>query len=1026
MERGTLLAGRYEVLERLGRGGMGEVWSARDRVLHRIIAVKLVVGEDVSGEVSARFEREAVAAAQVNHPNVASLYDRGAHGDKLFLVMELVDGMPLSSLIKAWGVLPLPRALELAEQICAALEATHAAGVVHYDIKPQNVMITAAGSAKVVDFGIAGLVQARQFSVVHSSRLTPVATFEYAAPEQFKAERGDARSDLYALGGVLFAMLTGHSPFTGHSVWAVIAAKTGSDAPRLDEVRPGLPPGLVDLVARLLEREAAQRPDSAREVRGQLAHFRADAGGDDPLLGPAASEEALAQVPISRAAARPTLAGQSTAGESGPRHLPADTGLFTGRDDELRALFDLAGRARTNGAPGTVVISAIDGMGGVGKTALAIRAAHHLAPRFPDGQLFLDLYGFTQGSSPREPGDALAALLGSLGVPPHQIPADLAARAACYRDRLAGTHTLVVLDNAADEAQVAPLLPASDTCLVLVTSRRQLRALDDALPLPLDVLPREEAVALLRKAARLDGHSGDRPLLEQAAELCGRLPLALLIAGALLRTGGKAWNLKVLIDRLKARRPGDELAGYTDETRNLPTVFDLSYQHLPEDLQVLYRRVGILPSPELDAHAAAALLDIAPPAAGRLLERLAGQSLLAGAAPGRYRLHDLIRAHAQTLAVRLDGEPDREAALGRLLHYYAHAAQSASISIARVPRPEPDGPAPAHAPALQDPDAARAWLRTEYPNLEAAFAHAHLHSLDRYTIALAAGLGEILQSDGPFTRGLEIHQAAAAVAGREQQPAARANALTDLGRVRFLTGDVLGAAEAVASAVEISREIGDRLGEAAALNTLGRVRYATGDFPEAVDAVAQAVDIYRRIGVRLGEAAALTTLGQVRFLTGDVLGAAEAVALAVEISREIGNRLGEAAALITLGRVRYATGDLPGAADAQVQALEISRQIGDRGDEAYALNRHAAITAAAGDDPRALALYQQALALNRELHRPDDEAISLEGIAEHYLATGDLVQATTYLRRALEIYRRLGMHVHIERVTTRLAGLATP
>jgi tetratricopeptide (TPR) repeat protein len=588
------------------------------------------------------------------------------------------------------------------------------------------------------------------------------------------------------------------------------------------------------------------------------------------------------------------------------------------------------------------------------------------------------------------------------------MPADLAARAGLYRDRLAGTHTLVVLDNAADEAQVAPLLPASDTCLVLVTSRRQLKALDDALPLPLDVLPGQEAVALLRKASRLDEHPGDRPLLEQAAELCGRLPLALLIAGALLRTGGKAWNLTVLIDRLTARRPGDELAGYTDETRNLPAVFDLSYQHLPEDLQVLFRRVGVLPGPELDAYAAAALLGSDPSSAGRLLERLAAHSLLIGAAPGRYRLHDLIRAHAQTLVVRLDRASDREAALGRLLHYYAHTAQSASISIARVPRPGPDGPAPAHAPAPRDPDAARAWLRTEYPDLEAAFAHAQLHALDRHTIALAAGLGEILQSDGPFTSAIEIHRAAAEVAERRRQPAARANALTDLGRVLFLTGDVLGAADAVALAVEISRGIGDRLGEAAALNTLGRVRYATGDFPAAVDAVAQAVAIYRRIGNRLGEAAALTTLGQVHFLTGDVLGAADAVGLAVEISREIGNRLGQAAALTTLGRVRYATGDFPGAADAQVQALEIYRQIGNRLGEAGALTNLGQVRFLTGDVLGAADAVGLAVEISREIGNRLGEAAALTTLGRVRYATGDFPGAADAQAQALEISRRIG------------------
>ncbi|HEX5496301.1 MAG TPA: hypothetical protein VFX70_17180, partial [Mycobacteriales bacterium] len=325
-----------------------------------------------------------------------------------------------------------------------------------------------------------------------------------------------------------------------------------------------------------------------------------------------------------------------------------------------------------------------------------------LADHYPDGQLFIDLYGFTQGTAPRDPGDALATLLSSLGVPPGHLPADLSARAAFYRDRLAGTRTLILLDNAADEAQVRPLLPAADTCLVLITSRRRLKALDDALPLPLDVLPPEEAVTLLRKAARLDDHPRDEPLLGRAAELCGYLPLALLIAGALLRTGGKAWDLTALVGWLGARLPGRELAGYTDETRSLKPVFDLSYRNLPEDQRLLFRRLGLLPGPEIDAHAAAALLDTDLERASRLLQRLSDHSLLTGASPGRYRPHNLIRAHARTLAATLDSEPEREVAQGRLLHYYAHTAQIASVPIARLPRPGPHGPAPAHAPDLTD------------------------------------------------------------------------------------------------------------------------------------------------------------------------------------------------------------------------------------------------------------------------------------------------------------------------------------
>jgi tetratricopeptide (TPR) repeat protein len=690
------------------------------------------------------------------------------------------------------------------------------------------------------------------------------------------------------------------------------------------------------------------------------------------------------------------------------RQLPADTALFTGRDDELGRLLSLAAHAGSGGSPGTVVISAIDGMGGIGKTALTVRAAHRLAARYPDGQLFIDLYGFTQGTVPRDPGDALAMLLSSLGVPPEQMPTDLDARAALYRDRLAGTRTLIVLDNAADEAQVRPLLPAASTCLVLVTSRRRLSALDDALPLPLDVLSPDEAVALLRKAARLGEHPQDEPLLEQAAGLCGHLPLAVLIAGALLRTGGKAWDLAMLTGRLAARQPGRELAGYTDETRSLEVVFDLSYRNLPEDQRLLFRRLGLLPGPEIDGYAAAALLDTGAEQAARLLQRLSDHSLLTGASPGRYRPHDLIRAHARTLAVTLDPEPDRDAAQSRLLHYYAHTAQAASLPIARLPRPAPPMPAPAHAPGLTGADAARAWLRTEYPNLEAAHAHASIHALDGHAIALAAGLAEILQTDGPWTRALDIHQAAADAAERRQQPTAHATALTDLGRMRYQTGDFPGAGDAYTRALEIARQAGSRLGEANALTNLGRTRYITANLPGAADALARALEIYRQIGNRLGEAGALNALGHVQCITGDCPGSAEVIKQALEIYRQIGNRLGEANALCELGRVRYLAGDFPGAGDAYAQSLKISRQIGDRREEANALNDLGRVLHMTGDYPGATDALARALEISRQIGNRRGEAGALNFLGRVRHATGDFPGAADTLTRALGIYRQLG------------------
>lgn len=275
MEAGELIAGRYELSKRLGRGGMGEVWAARDRSLRRDVALKLLhLDSATRSELPQRFEREAVAAAQINHPNVAALYDRGVHEDMLFIAMEKVDGATLTEHIRAEKGMPLARALQITEEICAALVAAHRAHVIHYDIKPHNVMISSDGRVKVVDFGIAGFAQT-VFSVARSSQLAPAGTPEYGAPEQFFSERGDERSDLYALGGVLFALLIGRPPFTGHNGIAVVWRKREEEAPRLDSLRPGVPTEVTALVAELLQRDPRQRPQSAGQVLERLQQLQA-------------------------------------------------------------------------------------------------------------------------------------------------------------------------------------------------------------------------------------------------------------------------------------------------------------------------------------------------------------------------------------------------------------------------------------------------------------------------------------------------------------------------------------------------------------------------------------------------------------------------------------------------------------------------------------------------------------------------------------------------------------------------------
>ncbi|MFE4599271.1 protein kinase [Kitasatospora indigofera] len=282
MKPGDVIAGRYELVNRLGRGGMGEVWAGRDRDLRRTVALKLLMtGEDVATDLPARFAREAVAAARINHPNVITLYERGFHEDVLYLAMEKVDGSTLTDVISRESPMPFPRALSIAGDIAAALAAAHRAGVVHYDITPRNVMLTTDERVKVLDFGIAGFLHTA-FSLVRSTLLTPAGTVEYGAPEQFRTERGDERSDLYGLGGVLFTMLTGRPPFTGPNAWAVMARKQEEDAPGLRTLRADAPAELAALVAQLLARDPGRRPSSAQQVHERLRQLRT---GPGPAFG---------------------------------------------------------------------------------------------------------------------------------------------------------------------------------------------------------------------------------------------------------------------------------------------------------------------------------------------------------------------------------------------------------------------------------------------------------------------------------------------------------------------------------------------------------------------------------------------------------------------------------------------------------------------------------------------------------------------------------------------------------------------
>ena len=715
------------------------------------------------------------------------------------------------------------------------------------------------------------------------------------------------------------------------------------------------------------------------------------------LAGPARAEfEAVAR------GARP---GRATASgvAAATRTLPRDIASFTGRRQELAELADAAA-----GVGGVVSIHAIGGMAGVGKTAFTVHAAHRLAGRFPGGQIFLPLHGHTPGHQPVGPADALASLLLTIGVPAAQIPPGLEARVALWRDRIAGRQLLLVLDDAASSEQVRPLLPGAGGSLVLVTSRRRLSALEDARTISLDTLPPAEAAGLLVQLAVRPGLSSADPAVAEITRLCGYLPLAIgMVARQLYHH--PAWTVAWRAAELAAAV--DRLELLATENVSVAAAFDLSYADLTGDQQRLFRRLGLHPAAEADAYATAALGGTDLANARRGLESLYDQYLLTEPAAGRYRMHDLIREHARTLAGRLDPDDDRDQATGRLLDYYQRAAARADALLARQARAVPApvaGTVPTAVPVLADREQALEWARAERASLLACLDHAAAAGQHARVIALTAGLAGLLRHDGLWAEAITRHAAAVQAAWHLGDRPAQADALTNLGDVRRLTGDYPGAVRDLQEALDIYRDLGDRLGQAGALTYLGKARRLTGNYPAAARDLQEALDIYRDLGDRPGQADALTYLGVVRWATGDYPAAARALEEALDISRHLGDRLGQADALTNLGGVRTVTEDYSAAAGALEEALGIHRDLGNRLGQADTLNYLGRARQMAGNYPGAARDLEEALDISRDIGSRRGQADALNALGLVRRMTGDYPAAARDLEQSLGIHRDMG------------------
>ncbi|WP_245563425.1 ATP-binding protein [Longispora albida] len=641
--------------------------------------------------------------------------------------------------------------------------------------------------------------------------------------------------------------------------------------------------------------------------------------------------------------------------------LPADIADFTGREAEAARVAELLRSA------GAVVV---DGMGGVGKTSLAVHVAHRLAPSYPDGGLYLDLLGFTPGQEPLEPSVALGRLLGALGV--EHPPASTAERAALWRSELSRKQALVVLDNAAEAEQVRQLLPGAGKSAVLVTSRNRFVDLDGVPPVSLEPLSPAEAAELFGRAAGVS--LGDEDGASRVLDQCGGLPLALRMAGARLRHR-PGWTIAILAERLGG------------DTSRFDAVFGMSLRQLDSEQRRMFRLLGVLPGADFDAAAAVALTGMREGTVHSVLEELVDAHLAQESPPGRYRLHDLIRRYAADLAA--EEEPQTEAAVRRVLDHYLTLAVAHDRTLPwgradRVPG---------------DPAQAVAWFDTEYPNLIACFDAAVRLGADE----VVAGLPPAMRAWFFRRRGTDdqvrMLEAGAAAAGRLGRDQERAALLADLGFAHAAAGRLTDALRAYELAARADPAADAELAGGLALRT-GFALRDLGEFTQAQAQFRRAEELFGQTGNRGGQSQALAFDGWVTLHLGEPQEAAtiarQAVALAAGPARITG--------LVTLG-VALAGEDEAESRKLFAEALELAELAHN---QAWCHNYFGVALRVMGALDEALVHHRRALELIEQLAEAQLEINFLHTYAETCRAAGLTCEALALLDRTIDLARKLG------------------
>ncbi len=657
--------------------------------------------------------------------------------------------------------------------------------------------------------------------------------------------------------------------------------------------------------------------------------------------GTEAASPLTAETAKTAARAGPRPGRGARPGAQVPAQLPADIADFTGRDEQVKRLCDLMSAPRAGGDPGAVRIAVVASAGGLGKTSLAVHAAHRLRRKFPHGQLYVDLLGATANSLPV--GDVLARFLRDLGVDGRDIPVDDDERAARYRTMLAGRRMLVVLDNARDAAQVRPLLPGTASSAVLVTTRSRMPDLASTRLVDLNVLDAAEALKLFVNVVGDNRAAAESEATAELLEACAGLPLAIRICAARLATRS-GWTIRTMANRLRdVHRRLDELSVGDLAVR---ASFQVSFASLPAsagadgiDPARAFCLLGLWQGPSISAAAAAALFGVPEYSAGDALEALVDAHLLESAVLDRYKFHDLLRVYSSERAVADVSAPDRQAAIGRLLGWYMRTADAAATAVSprrfNIPL-DVSGSGDVPPLSFTTAEDALAWYDSERANLVAATRQAA--GSGRHDIAwrLPAPLFVIFSSRGNWADCIATHRIALDSGRRAGNRQAEAWVLNNLGDALGVTGHPEGIGHLERS-LEIRREISDRMGEVQTANNLADAYQRLGRADEALDVLWRVLDLTRQVSDRFGEGVALVNLGSTLLDLDRAKEAVDYLLQARRIFTQIDYADGVGYAMHILGRCYLSLGRDTDALDCLRQALDSHQASGNRQQQAATL-----------------------------------------------------------------------------------------